>query len=74
MKTTTDIEVAPDETTVVADEERQDLPAESKQDAIELLRSWREVDEAGVQDQIETWEALKKALGEDRNSYRKLFP
>ena len=34
--------------------------------AIELLRSWREVDEQEKQEQKETWEFLKQALDEDR--------
>ena len=42
--------------------------------AIRLLRSWREVDEVEAKEQRETWEYLKKALDEDRLSYRKLFP
>jgi hypothetical protein len=74
VKSTGDIEVKPRETTAVIDDEDQGLSQEPRQNAIDLLRSWREVDEAGIQDQIETWEALKKALGEDRDSYRKLFP
>jgi hypothetical protein len=35
------------------------------------LRAWRQGDEA---EQRETLELLKTALGEDRPSYRKLFP
>ena len=38
--------------------------------AIRLLRSWREGNE---QEQRKTWEYLKRALDEDRLSYRKLF-
>src|SRR6478672_1413594 len=44
------------------------------QAAIQLLRSWREVDEEGAREQRETWEFLKRALDEDRLSDRKLFP
>lgn len=43
------------------------------QRAIALLDSWLESDERDEQDQIETFEILRKALGEDRESYRKLF-
>ena len=39
---------------------------------IELLRQWRE--EGDKEEQRETGEFLKKALDEDRHSYRKLFP
>jgi hypothetical protein len=38
--------------------------------AIELLRSWLDEDE---QEQRETWEVLRRALGTDRPSDRKLF-
>jgi excisionase family DNA binding protein len=41
------------------------------QAAREVLESFMEEDE---EEQRETWEALKKALDEDRLSYRKLFP
>lgn len=40
--------------------------------AREMLRSW--VEEGDEEEQRETWEELKKALDEDRLSYRKLFP
>ena len=39
--------------------------------AIALLRSWQHGD---AEEQRDTWEFLKKALDEDRPSYRKLFP
>lgn len=42
--------------------------------AIALLESWRDCSEEEAQEQRETWEFLKKALDEDRLSYRKLFP
>ena len=41
------------------------------QRAIELLRKRSEED---PEEQRETWEYLRKALDEDRPSYRKLFP
>lgn len=42
--------------------------------AIQLLRWWREGDESDTQEQCETWEYLKQALDQDRLSDRKLFP
>ena len=49
------------------------ITREQKREAlIELLRRWRE--EGDEEEQKETWEYLKKALDEDRLSYRKLFP
>ncbi len=42
--------------------------------AIQLLRSWREGDDADEQEQREAWEYLKQALDEDRLSDRTLFP
>lgn len=47
---------------------------QKRERVIELLRRWRDPDEEEARDQIETWEFLKKALDEDRPSYRKLFP
>jgi hypothetical protein len=45
------------------------------QEFLEVLRSWREDgDEEDDEEQRATWEYLKKALDEDRLSYRKLFP
>ena len=46
--------------------------AERRQQAIALLRSWRENGDA--EQQRETMEFLIKALDEDRLSDRKLFP
>lgn len=43
---------------------------QKREQAIELLQSWREDDE---QEQKETWEYLKIALDQDRPSDRKLF-
>ena len=40
----------------------------------ELLDSWINCSEEEAQEQRETWAFLKKALDEDRLSYRKLFP
>ncbi len=42
-----------------------------RQRAIQLLEKWCHED---IQEQKETWEYLKKALDDDRLSYRKLFP
>ena len=57
-----------------SEEERRQRQIEKNQAAIELLRSLREeTDPEEIQDQRETWEILRKALGEDRSSYRKLF-
>ncbi len=42
--------------------------------AIDLLRSWREADEEELREQQKTWEYLKRALDEDRDGSRKLFP
>ena len=39
---------------------------------IRLLQSW--IDDGDEEEQRDTWEFLKKALDEDRPSYRKLFP
>lgn len=47
-----------------------DTKQQNREQAIKLLRSWREDDE---QEQKETWEYLKVALDEDRLSDRKLF-
>lgn len=41
--------------------------------AIALLDSWLQGNERSEEEQRETFELLKKALGEDRPSYRKLF-
>jgi hypothetical protein len=45
--------------------------AKGMNEAIALLRSWRDGDE---QEQRETWEYLQKVLDEDRPGQRKLFP
>lgn len=51
--------------------ESSPTPEQRREALTELLRRWREEDE---EEQRETWEYLKKALDEDRLSYRKLFP
>jgi hypothetical protein len=43
------------------------------QDLIDLLGSWREVDEEDAQEQRETMEYLRKALDENRPPGYKLF-
>ena len=58
-----------------AEAERRRLQIEKNQAAIALLDSWlNETDPDVIREQRETWEFLKKALDEDRLSYRKLFP
>ncbi len=52
----------------------QPLNQEQIQKVIDLLDSWCNVSEEEAEEQRETWEYLKKALDEDRLSYRKLFP
>lgn len=61
--------------TVVADDEaeRRRLQLEKNQDAIALLNSWANATEEEIQEQIETWEFLKRALDEDRLSDRTFF-
>jgi len=49
------------------------LQRKKNEAAIRLLESWCEVDEAEAEVQRETLEFLKKALDEDRMSYRKRF-
>ena len=65
---------APSATVPESEEEKRRLQREKNQAAIDLIRSWREVDEEVRREQRETWELLKKALDEDRLSYRKHFP
>ena len=74
MSTRTPVTEKPVATDPEAEEEQRRLQREKNQAAIDLIRSWREVDEDGRREQRETWEFLKKALDEDRLSYRKLFP
>jgi hypothetical protein len=48
--------------------------AQRRREALaQLLASWREGDEEDLQDQRETGAFLRKALDEDRPSYRKFF-
>ena len=51
----------------------QPLTDEEREAAIQLLRSWREVDEEGAREQRETGEYLMKALDEHRPPGYKLF-
>jgi hypothetical protein len=55
-------------------EEARLRQVEENQEAIALLDSWANASEAEIEEQRETWEFLRKALDEDRPSYRKLFP
>ena len=57
-----------------AEEEARLRQVEANQEAIALLDSWANASEAEIEEQRETWEFLRKALDEDRPSYRKLFP
>jgi hypothetical protein len=57
-----------------ADQERRRAQRVKNQSAIDLLDSWAIATEEEIAEQRETWEFLKKALDEDRLSYRKLFP
>jgi hypothetical protein len=61
-------------TQLLTDEERRQQQIEKNQGLIVLLDSWMEATEEEVMEQRETWEYLKRALDEDRPSYRKLFP
>lgn len=51
--------------------ETSPTPEQRKEALIELLRRWREEDQ---EEPEESMDDLKKALYEDRLSYRKLFP
>ena len=53
------------------DEERRKEQIRRNQVVIDLLNAWEQEDE---EEQRETWEFLKRALDEDRLSFRKLFP
>lgn len=53
------------------DEERRKEQIRRNQAVIDLLNAWEQEDE---EEQRETWEFLKRALDEDRLSFRKLFP
>jgi hypothetical protein len=67
-------EAADEQLPEIEDEERR-RQREKNQAAIDLLDSWlNETDPDVIREQRETWEFLKKALDEDRPSYRKLFP
>lgn len=58
---------------ITADEERRAQRLKN-QSAIDLLDSWATATDEEIAEQRETWEFLRKALDEDRLSYRKLFP
>jgi hypothetical protein len=64
----------PDELTDRDEEERRRRQILINQEAIALLDSWAEADDEEIREQQETWEFLRRALDEDRPSYRKLFP
>ena len=74
MMTRTPLVETPATTDPETKEEQRRLQIEKNRPLIELLRSWRDADEEERQEQRETWEFLKKALDEDRLSYRKHFP
>ncbi len=66
----------PDESKTFADlldEKPFELPPGNAEEAIALLRLWRE-DKSDEEEQRETWDYLKRVLDEDRLSDRKLFP
>ena len=74
MMTRTSTPTLPEAPAPESEEERRQHQIEGNRPLIELLQSWREeTDPEVIQDQKETWEILKKALGEDCSSYRKLF-
>jgi hypothetical protein len=56
------------------EEEQRQLQREKNRSGIELLESWAHASEEEIAEQQETWEFLKRALDEDRPSYRKFFP
>jgi hypothetical protein len=70
-----ELELAPetDEFAVPPDDEPFELPTSNFEEAIALLRSWRE-DESDTEEQQETMEFLVRVLDEDRFTTRKLFP
>lgn len=55
-------------------EERRLEQIQRNQALIELLNGWAEGEPDEQEEQRETWELLKRALDEDRSSYRKIFP
>lgn len=58
----------------VATEEARRVQRVKNQSAIDLLESWAYASDDEITEQRETWEFLRKALDDDRLSYRKLFP
>ena len=64
--------IASDQWMDLADEKPFELPPGNTEEAIALLRLWRE-DKNDEQEQRETWDYLRRVLDEDRFSDRKLF-
>ncbi len=62
-----------DQFAISPDDQPFELPTCNFEEAIALLRSWRE-DESDAEEQRETMEFLVRALDEDRFTTRKLFP
>jgi hypothetical protein len=62
-----------DEFATPSDDEPFELPPWNPEEAIALLRLWRE-DESDTEEQEETFEFLRRVLDEDRFTTRKLFP
>ncbi len=52
----------------------ESLPSDRKADAVALLQSWIDADDAEVADQKVTGDLLIQSLDADRLSDRKLFP
>ena len=70
-------ELAPEVRAMLAGMTTEDLvvpPQGTPEDAVALLRSWNEVDQAEATEQADTLEYLMRVLDEDRLSYRPLFP
>lgn len=63
----------PDGFAALLDDEPFELPPSYPDEAIALLRFWRE-DESDTEEQEETFEFLRRVLDEDRFTTRKLFP
>jgi hypothetical protein len=65
---------ATDEPTATATPASWQADPLAAEEFIILLETWRDADEAGILDQVETWEFLRQALDEDRPSFRTFFP
>jgi hypothetical protein len=50
------------------------MTAKQREEAIRLLREWREASPEEEREQREALEALKKGLNEGRKGYRLIFP